>query len=380
MPGTYERGAAWRAGIAGAMLAIVASASHTFAQAHPLAGPRVEPPEGYKLARGPFAVRVTDNLVLADEGRGKDLRLKVRVPEVRGAMGAMAEDAGDEASRPRYPLAIFSHGLGGSKDVFPELCDHLASHGWVVVSPSHADSVQERRREGERVTRENAFDLRQMTPEARWERVADVTSILDGLDAIERDAAGLGERARVDRSRVALLGHSAGAHTTMLASGMRSRDRANPAGEPRPEKRVRASVVISGQGVNRVGIREDAWQAVEIPMLVITGSLDTSTITSETPATRRHPFEKSRGTGAGGPPVYLLWIEGATHSSYAGKETAGLLREKPTTPIPVIQDCVHSAVLAFLDGHVRGVGAGRAYLTGDGIKTIGEGRATLTAK
>ncbi|MDX2131107.1 MAG: hypothetical protein SFY69_03525 [Planctomycetota bacterium] len=355
---------------------LLAGAGTAFAQAHPMAGPRLEPEGGYKVERGPFEVRVTDDLVLKDEQRGKDLRVKVRVPVAKGG-GPME---GDGASRPAYPLAIFSHGLGGSKDVFPDLCDHLASHGFVVVACSHADSVQERRRDGEKVTRDNAFDLRLMNPEKRAERVGDISFIIDSVATLEKECAGLGELATVDRAKIVLLGHSAGAYTTQLASGMKVRDRENPAGEARPEKRIRVSVVISGQGVNRVAIREDAWSEIEIPMLVITGSLDTSTITSEVPATRRHPFEKSRGTAKGGPPVYLLWIEGATHASFGGKGATAVLRERPTTPVEVIQECTHSAVLAFLDAHLRGNDAGRAYLVGEGMKALSEGRATISAK
>lgn len=329
---------------------------------------------GYRLAPGPYKVTAVELLTLTDEARSKDLRVKVRVPVATG------EKPNDAAT---FPLVLFSHGLGGSKDAFAELCHHLASHGYVVISPSHADSIAERTREGERVTRENAFDIRRMTPKAKWGRVEDMTFILDSLDMIVskvealRNADGTG---RIDRERIAAAGHSAGALTTQLLGGMKSRDPENTGGQSKHDARIKAAVVISGQGVNGLGIRGDAWDAVTIPWLVITGSLDTVPISNETPQTRRHPFEKARGTTNGGPPAYLLWIEGATHASYQGKTGFRIRGENPTTPIQTIGDCVRSTTLAFLDTHLNGDAAAAAYLTDERLKALSDGAASLERK
>ncbi|GJQ29471.1 MAG: hypothetical protein HBSAPP03_13550 [Phycisphaerae bacterium] len=327
---------------------------------------------GYHLASGPCRVTTLDTLILHDEARGKDLRVKVRVPvpDPPAAAGSL-------------PLVVFSHGLGGSKDVFADLCQHLATHGYIVIAPSHADSIIERSRQGERVTRDTAFDIRQMTPKAKWERVADVTFILDSLDELERrvDALRTPEGAgRIDRTRLAVAGHSAGAMTTQLIGGMKSRDPQNPAGTSKADPRLKAAVVISGQGVNGLGIREGAWDDVKIPWLVITGSLDTVSISNETPQTRRHPFEKARGVAQGGPPTYLLWIEGATHASYQGKSATRLLRESPTTDLDVIEACVKSAVLAFLDRHVKGDPNAEEALSDERFQRLSDGAARLERK
>lgn len=359
--------------------AILAMAPHSLAQPAPdakptLAGPTQPAEHGYHLAKGPFRVVTVDELTLHDAARGKDLRVKVRGPAYKG-------DEPKDASR--FPLVVFSHGLGGSKDAFGELCEHLVSHGYVVINPTHADSVVERQRKGEKVTRDNAFDIRRMTPDARWDRVKDIALVLDSLDKIELDVDALHDttgRGRIDRDRIAAAGHSAGALTTQLIGGMNSRDAENGDKGPRPDLRVKAAVVISGQGVNRFAIRDDAWDKVAIPWLVITGSQDTTPISNETPATRRHPFEKARGSEKGGPPAYLLWIEGATHGSYQGKSTVRILRESPSTDVKVIQDCVASATLAFLDRHLKGLEGGEKYLTGEGIKSLSGGKAELKSK
>ncbi|KAF3032057.1 hypothetical protein E8E12_001807 [Didymella heteroderae] len=39
----------------------------------------------------------------------------------------------------RWPVMVFSHGLGGSRNAYSHICGSLASHGIVVVAPDHRD-------------------------------------------------------------------------------------------------------------------------------------------------------------------------------------------------------------------------------------------------
>ena len=39
----------------------------------------------------------------------------------------------------RWPVMIFSHGLGGSRNAYSHICGSLASHGMVVAAPDHRD-------------------------------------------------------------------------------------------------------------------------------------------------------------------------------------------------------------------------------------------------
>ena len=39
----------------------------------------------------------------------------------------------------RWPVLVFSHGLGGSRNAYSHICGSLASHGIVVVAPDHRD-------------------------------------------------------------------------------------------------------------------------------------------------------------------------------------------------------------------------------------------------
>lgn len=348
---------------------------------HPLAGPPAG--EGaYRLNAGPYRVGVVDEYVLKDPDRQKVLKVRVRYP--RAVMGGMGEIAGS------CPLVLFSHGLGGSSDAFEDLSAYWASHGYVVVHPVHADSVKLRREQGTPGDRprsvQDAMDkaYRGMDLEAREGRVMDLVLVLDSLDVMEREIEGLrGEDGRgvIDRAKIAAAGHSAGAYTTQLITGMKIRTREHPAGVSYADRRVKAGVVISGQGINRLGITETAWTEVAVPVLAITGSRDIANVGSETPATRRHPFEFSRGTAKGGPAAYLLFIEGASHGSYAGRERKSVGDKEGATEDPrMIGDAVKSTTLAFLDWHLKGEQAAGAWLKGGGAKEMSSGRATLSAK
>jgi hypothetical protein len=97
-------------------------------------------PGAYKLEAGPWRA-ASEDLTLHDDRRQKDLEVTVRHPAIA------AEAAG------RFPMVVFSHGAGGSRAAFADLTTHWASHGYIVVLPTHADSIQLRRRSGEDLSR-----------------------------------------------------------------------------------------------------------------------------------------------------------------------------------------------------------------------------------
>ncbi len=331
---------------------------------------KAAPPEPVKepfvVSKGEFGVTTTD-VTLHDQARGKDLEMRVRVPTLDEAKGQKAPEAG-------WPLLVFSHGAGGSRDAFGGLQDLLASHGYVCIAPTHSDSIALSRRKG---NGEGPGEL--LTPEGRTkllkevklpDRVADCILIVDkATDISALVAKGGGHAFAVNKDQVAVAGHSAGAFTSQLCAGVKIRGIAVgktgqgfvSIGDPR----FKAAVIISGQGTASRSLNDDSWDSLKIPIMVFTGSLDDSPpqMGNETPATRQHPYEKSRGTAKGGPPAYLMFIEGATHSSYSGKFSSALLGEKPATDAAAIEKATNTAILTFLDASVRGdpgQGAGNA--------------------
>ncbi|MCU0252707.1 MAG: hypothetical protein MUE61_21150 [Vicinamibacterales bacterium] len=322
----------------GAVAVIIAACAVTATGRASAAGP-----DGYKIGAGPWKVASQD-LVLRDEKRQKDLEVRVRYP-------AVAQDAPG-----RFPLVVFSHGAGGSRDAFPDLTAHWASHGYIVVLPTHVKPL---------------------------DRMADVTFVLDSIGALEQRVAGLRDQeglGRIDRGRIGIAGHSAGALTTQMAAGVKVRGavpgallEARSVGDPR----IDAAILISGQGTTNRMFTDRSWSELSKPMLVITGSKDVAAIGSETPASRREPFEKAKPGDK-----YLVFIEGATHSSYQGRGPAARLdREQPTdAELEMITSVTASATLAFLDLYLKDDAAARAYLGSEALVAFSGKKATLERK
>lgn len=328
----------------------------------------LRPEHAYAPApEGPVFEVVTLDLTLRDGARGKDLEVRIRAP--RG-----------ESSAHGVPLIVFSHGAGGARDAFPELSTHWASRGYVVVHPTHSDSIALRRERGEDLSRlrENPRSL-VMDVDAP-DRLADVSFVIDSIDEIVgaiNEGVDEGSRLAIDAERIGVAGHSAGAYTSQIAFGarvrgprwgsMRLRSHADP--------RIDAAILISGQGTTNRSFTRESWAEIGGPMMVIAGSLDVSRISDETPESRREPFEYARPGDK-----YLIYIEGATHGSYQGKGLATMLRESPTTDLDVITSAVSSGTTAFFDCYLRDSEAAREYLESDALVALTSGAAEYKRK
>lgn len=286
------------------------------------------------------------DVTLEDTERDKELPLLVRFP--------------NPPPNAPIPAIIFSHGAGGSSDAFSDLSARWARAGYAVIHPTHDDSLQLRRRQGRDLSaiRRDPNQLRRdVDPRGRH---ADVVLILDQLDEIEH-RTGL----RFDRDRIGMAGHSAGALTTQTILGAKVRGmRAGGLLQPRSvgDPRIRAGIVISGQGLTNRMFTEESWSEIDKPMLVIAGSEDYSRISNETPASRRHPFELAAPGRK-----HLIFIEGATHGSYAGRGTARLLGENPRADLRMITSVVESGTLAFWDAYLREDPRAGDYLRGESL-------------
>lgn len=327
----------------------------------------------FKVTHGPFAVTQSD-LTIRDEARSKDLHLRIRTPKLKDS---------DKAPEQGWPLLVFSHGAGGSRNAFPGLQDLLASHGYICIAPTHSDSYS---------LKEKPSDARELaTPDGRRnllasvklaDRARDCSLILDRIAEI---APGV----PINNDQLAIAGHSAGAFATQILAGVKVRGGAlGQVGRGQairmtsaPEPRFKAAVIISGQGTASRSLADDSWSAIKIPILVFSGSLDGSPpqMGGETGQTRRHPFEKSRGTANGGPPAYLVYFEGGTHSAYSGKGST-LLGERPTTDADQIEQATNAAVLTFLNAHLRADPKALDILKSDALSRTIPGKVEYQSK
>jgi dienelactone hydrolase len=239
-------------------------------------------------------------VILSTPGRGTDLQVRVSAPAT--GQGAL-------------PLIVFSHGFGWSLEGYPPLSDFWASHGFVVVQPTHLDS---------RSLNLPPDDPR--TPEIWRIRVADLTRVLDDLDAIEAAVPGLA--GRIDRDRIAVAGHSYGAQTAGMLLGARvfaaaeagadatASSVADP-GRDLSDPRVKAGVLLSAAGLGGAELTPFAaehfpfmhpdYSTMKTPALVVAGDHDQSLLSERGPDWFTDAYFRSPGGKS------LLTLFGAEH-------------------------------------------------------------------
>jgi dienelactone hydrolase len=216
------------------------------------------------------------------------------------------------------PLALISPGAGGNEDGYRYLAEGLRDDGWRAIVMGHKESGGA----ALRADVQHAGGLKSGLEELVLNPAAYNARLMD-IAAAMKWAAGTCKAAFV-----ALLGHSMGARTVEVEAGAR-----NKLGVKGLD-RFDAYVALSPDGPGTM-FPENAWSGIGKPVLMLTGTRDTSLDGDWT--NRTIPYESL-------PPgcKWLGVIDGATHLNFAGVGFS-----KTTEKLTLLE------VTAFLDG-VRG--------------------------
>ena len=217
-----------------------------------------------------------------------------------------------------FPVILFSHGLGGSREAAGYLGHHWTSHGYISVHLQHPGSdasVWWGQAEPFKALKEAAKN-----PRSAMDRSADVRFVLDRLEELQTEQGPL--RGRMDLQRIGMSGHSFGAHTTLVVAGQVA---GLPGGwEISPaDSRIKAAVILSPPVPQRPGQRDKAYQKIAIPCFYMTGTEDDSPLGETRKEDRRVPFDLSGDLAD----RYLVIFTGGDHMIFSGRERglAGLL-------------------------------------------------------
>ncbi len=223
------------------------------------------------------------------------------------------------------PIILLSHGHGPSlylpsKDGYGPLVNFYAEHGFVVMQPTHANSK-----------------VAGLAPDAPggpmfWRsRVEDMKLILDRLDEIEASVPTF--TGRLDRSRIAAVGHSLGGQTVGMLLSARLTDTrdATATNVNMIEPRIRAGVLLAAPGNGGEDLSEFAaknytamnpdYSHMTTQTLVVAGDSDVSPhLTVRGADWHADPYHHGPGSDC------LLTLTGARHglggvAGYDAKET-----------------------------------------------------------
>lgn len=280
------------------------------------------------------------DMVVKDEGRGREIPLRVYLPTQTAPQ----------------PVVLFSHGLGGSREGSAYLGKHWAARGYVAVFLQHPGSDTSVWR-GKPIA-ERMSAMRQAAGPADFLlRVKDVPAVLDQLQrwnqADRHPLAG-----RLDMNRVGMSGHSFGAVTTQAVSGQSAMGGLISFTDPR----IRAAVVMSPSCPRR-GDPQQAFGAVKIPWMLMTGTKDIAPI-GDADMTSRLGVFPALPPGA----KYELVLDRAEHSAFTDRALPGDAEKRN----PNHHRLTLALSTAFWDAWLRGDAAAKAWLDGDGPRSLME--------
>ncbi|MGB5593613.1 MAG: hypothetical protein WBM62_06210 [Crocosphaera sp.] len=335
----------------------------------------------YRPDLGSYQVKVADNLTLTTKSN-RQMPLKIYYPEGKGV----------------FPVIIFSHGAAASKDSFEDVSRFWSSYGYIVVHPTHKDSLS--------LSNGNTrlWDIvRTMQSDSNgWvERAKDISLIIDSFDELVRQVPEL--QGKIDPQRIGVGGHSYGAYTAQLIGGARIDIPGGAKQQSFADPRVKSVLLISPQGRGQQGLTNNSWKTMNKPMMVMTGSRDQGA-QGQGPDWKREPFDFA--------PLgdkYLVFIENADHFSFSNTQNrrfgggrrfrdrfnndgenrrfgGGRLRDRfnndseETVDRQEIVNYVEMASLAFWDAYVKNESAGKTYLQSDSLEQYSQGNVTLSIK
>ncbi len=248
-------------------------------------------------------------VTLPAPGRGIDLELRVSAPVTGNSL----------------PVIVLSHGHGPSHyipslDGYAPLAQFWAAHGFIVIQPTHLSA--------------KIYGLGAEIPGAPlfWRsRAEDMSLVLDRLDEIEAQFPAI--TGRVDRERVAVVGHSMGGQTASMILGARLTDTkdSDATDVSMLDPRYKAGVLLAAPGNGGDSLSDFArenytffnpdFSRMTTPTLVVVGDADDNPyLTKRGAQWHVDPYTHAPGSQA------LLTLRGGKHglggiASYDAKET-----------------------------------------------------------
>jgi predicted dienelactone hydrolase len=295
----------------------------------------------YQPAKGQFEVG-TQRIDWQDKKRDREVPVKIYYP--KNATSSV-------------PVIIFSHGLGGSRDGYIYLGNEWASHGYVSVHVQHHGSDTAVLRTAMTGGLQEAIK-----PVNASNRVVDIYFAIHELERMNQEPGPL--RGRLDLQHIGVAGHSYGAWTTLVVGGeviiQEEGHEYNRTSVRDP--RIKAMIPMSAPVPEKTHL-DEAFGAINLPCLHMTGTLDDSPIAETKAADRRIPFDHMTAKVAD---EYLLTFNGGDHMVFSGRLSQ---RSSRAGHDQIFQKFIDESSTAFWDAYLKGNQAAKDYLRDGDFKT-----------
>jgi predicted dienelactone hydrolase len=281
-----------------------------------------------------------------DAGRSRQAPVKIYYPS---------------AGKGPFPVVLFSHGLGRTREDCAYLGTHWASRGYVSVFVEHAGSDEAvwRGKVQPKKHLKEAFD----NPATMRNRPLDLQFALDQIERLKRDGDILA--LRMDLTRVGAAGFDMGAQTVLALAGQ-----VLPGGIIEADPRISAVIAMSPPvPVGQVPL-DIAYKDICVPCLFITGSEDNGIVGTTKAYQRRIPFDKISGADQ-----YLAIFYGGDHLMYAGN-----LRQRESEKDARFQPYIRDAATLFWDAYLQEKPEAIVAMQGTGLSVILGSSASVEKK
>ncbi|MFK8183644.1 MAG: alpha/beta hydrolase [Phormidesmis sp.] len=316
------------------------------------------------MSAGPYTW-TTQTITFQTPGRPQSSLADLYLPQASSAA----------AETNAVPVVVISHGVASSRKTFQYMAEHLASHGYGVVSLEHVDTS------AEKFVRFLWGKEGPPSPQDLLLRPQDITAALDFLTQQQASDPAL---ARLSLSSVGVLGQSLGGYTVLAAGGaeidplflgqecessLAERPSLNislllqctllelPANTPLEVADERVGAIISLNPLTSSIFGRSGLQKIDVPVMLMAGTNDF--VTPALPE-QIEPFDWLEA-----PHKTLVVMENGTHFSFLDRETRSVLpfSDGLTGPDPLqARGATQALSLAFFNRHLLNDSEADAFL------------------
>lgn len=243
-----------------------------------------------------------------------------------------------------HPVIIFSHGLGGSRDGYPQFGAQLSSHGFIVIHIQHPGSDSSLI-EGvrSRVAAQLALNESVRWPINAVNRFLDVPYVVAQLPRLNEQDKVL--KGHLNLQALGIAGHSYGAISTMVAAG----ERIGAKNQSFKVPEIKAGVLMSPSPPREEADPKLVYADVNVPLFHMTGTEDVSLVEGRDLQAKDRLVPYRTLTI---PDQYLLVLEGADHATFSGRRIGS--REESPEDAEHLKAALNGALVFF-----------QAYLSGN---------------